>query len=102
VLLALLFRLLLCLRVKRCCVVSSTRKCTSRCPAAADVRVDPAALRLVPTAVRVKRDSSAVASVASGGDAPPRKSARHAEPQQPNKLDDAFASFMHDIDNLNS
>jgi hypothetical protein len=71
-------------------------------PAAADVRVDPAALRLVPTAVRVKRDSSAVASVASGGDAPPRKSARHAEPQQPNKLDDAFASFMHDIDNLNS
>lgn len=69
-------------------------------PAAADVRVDPAALRMVPTALRVKRDSAAV--VASSSDAmPPQKVARQREPSQTN-LDTAFASFMDDIDKLNS
>jgi hypothetical protein len=70
-------------------------------PAAADVRVDPAALRMVPTALRVKRDSTAV--VASSSDAmPPKKAARQHEPAPTKNLDAAFASFMDDIDKLNS
>jgi hypothetical protein len=72
-------------------------------PAASDVRIDPVALRLVPTALRIKRDSSVVTTT-DASTAPPKKSARHHEPPPlpPKQLDDAFESFMQDIDNLNS
>jgi hypothetical protein len=68
-------------------------------PAAADVVVDPLALRLVPTAVRLKRDAAAAAAQPPATVKRPR--AADAPPAQA-ALDTALDSFLQDIDDLNS
>jgi hypothetical protein len=70
-------------------------------PAAADVVIDPAALRIVPKAVRLKRDTAPSSGEPAAVPAAKRARPVHEGATPSQAIDTALASFMQEIDDLN-